>query len=522
MRKALRIPPGVWLMLFFGFYLSLTCLRAWHKPFWHDEILTLAIADLRGLLQMWKAELMGFDFNPPLNCILTKASMSVPGKLELTARFPPIAGYLILLLSLCLFIGRRLPVHFALPAMSFALLSGAYEYSFEARAYSLVAACAGVALVSWQVAVEDGASRLKRRLALVLLAIALSGALLAHCFAVLVYLPICAGEAWRTRTRRRVDVAVWAALIAALIPLALYPALFAANRNVIRPDFFRATPRRLAGAYAMLIRPLTIPLAILVIALGFYAYRKSSEVVKLGGDLVRRVPAHEGVAVIASALIPLCGWAIAAVLHSGYVPRYGLAGVIGLAILFAYGVYVLSAARPAWPQWIAASSLIWFVVLFASNAREWSKQTPSGDANEASVIAAAATGRPVVISNGLEFLPLAYYLAPEAAKQIVFLADEELALRNTGTDLIDSGLWRARSLLPIRGRIEAYRDFTQRNQRFWLFSLSSRSEEWTFRQLQSDGAVLKPARMNHMYDVLTKPGSVLTSIPKPVPGPQLP
>ncbi len=101
--------PIVWLVLILTVYLSLTCIRAGHKSFWHDEILTLAIANLRSVHEMWDAELMGFDFNPPLNAVLTKASMAIAGKPELTARVPPIAGYLLMLV----FVGRRLPAFFS-------------------------------------------------------------------------------------------------------------------------------------------------------------------------------------------------------------------------------------------------------------------------------------------------------------------------------------------------------------------------------------------------------------------------
>ncbi len=44
-------------------YLVPTCLRAWHKPFWFDEINTLTIADLYSLRDIWKAETAGFDLN---------------------------------------------------------------------------------------------------------------------------------------------------------------------------------------------------------------------------------------------------------------------------------------------------------------------------------------------------------------------------------------------------------------------------------------------------------------------------
>lgn len=131
--------------------------------------------------------------------------------------------------------------------MTFALLSGAYDLSYESRAYGIVCGCAGVALVAWQFAAEEGASILRRRLALVLLAAALSGALLAHCFAVLLYIPIAASELCRTWKKRRIDAALWATVAVSLAPLVLYSALFAANREVIRPLFLCCESQEIPG-----------------------------------------------------------------------------------------------------------------------------------------------------------------------------------------------------------------------------------------------------------------------------------
>lgn len=219
-------------------------------------------------------------------------------------------------------------------------------------------------------------------------------------------------------------------------------------------------------------------------------------------DVVHRVPVYERVAVIAVALIPACGWGIAAVLHTGYVPRYGSAGTFGLAVLAAFTVYVLGAACSVWPRLIATGAMVWFIGSFAFSAGQWSSQSPIANSYLPLLVSAAATGRPVVISNGLEFLPLAYYLPPETAKRMVFVGDENLAIRNTGANLIDSALLRARALLSIRGHIEHYRDFLQQNKRFWLFCPAQRSEEWIYRQLQLDGAALRPYAKDYLYDVM--------------------
>jgi len=72
--------------------------------------------------------------------------------------------------------------------------------------------------------------------------------------------------------------------------------------------------------------------------------------------------------------------------------------------------------------------------------------------------------------------------------------------------LLDSGLLRGRSLLPIRGRIENYADFLRQYRRFWLFCPTPGPEQWTLRQLLVDGAHMRPGGGGNdgLYDVAIK------------------
>ena len=483
-------------------YLVLTCVRAWHKPFWYDEIFTLLIADQRSMHDMWSAETAGFEFNPPASYILTKLTRHLGERQELFARVPEIASYLIMMVCLTLFIGRRLPLSFAIPAVSFALLSEAYDYSYEARSYAIELAGAGIALVAWQAATEPAAPKLTRRLGLFILPLALAGALLSHCYAVLLYVPICAGELWRTWSQKRIDFALWTALILGLAPLTLYPALLATSHKVILgTSVFTPTPRRFLGAYALQLRRALPPLAVLLIPLALFAYRRQIAVRKAAEDLLARIPVHERVAVAVFITIPAFGFAIARFLKSSYVSRYGLAGTLGFAILLAFAVYVLGAARPGWTLAIALGTLAWFIVSFALTARTWAYQAPSGNNNESFIIAAAATGRPVVVADGRSFLEFAYYFPPEAGKQIVYLDDPKLAIQLIGTDVPDTPLLLARPYLSIPSRIEDYREFLAVHNRFWLFSWDD-PMVWVERQLRQDGAALHPSGGPYLYDVV--------------------
>jgi hypothetical protein len=474
--------------------------RAWHKPFWFDEIITLTIADQRTLQDMWRAETAGFDLTPPASYLLTKFTHHIGPKQELFVRLPQIIGYLVMLACLSLFIGRRLPLGFAVPAVSFTLLSQAYEYSYEARGYGIELACAGLALVAWQAAAEPGASKLTRRLGLAALASALAIALLSHCYAVLLYLPLGVGELWRTWSRKRIDFAIWTAMIMGLAPVALYPALLATSHKIVLGPVFAPTARRALGAYALLLRQALLPLAALLIPLTLFADRHRIAVRKAAEDWLIRIPAHERVATIAFIFIPAGGVVLARFLNSSYASRHGVAGTLGFALLLAFTVYVLGAARPAWTQAVAVGALAWFIVSFALSSRTWPTQAPSGNNNEPFVIAAAATGRPVVIADGRSFLEFAHYFPRDAGKQLVYLHDEKSAIKLTGSDMLDMQLLHARPYLSTPIRIEDYSEFLAGNNRFWLFSWDNPAV-WVERQLRQDGAVLHPSGV-YLYDVV--------------------
>jgi hypothetical protein len=483
-------------------YMVLTCARAWHKPFWFDEINTLIIADQHSMGDIWRAETAGFELNPPVVYLLTKLTRHIGERQEFFARLPEIVGYLIMMGSLCLFIGRRLPLSFAVPAVSFALLSEAYEYSYEARAYGIELGCAGVALVAWQAATDVGASKSRRRLGLGLLSLALCIALLSHVYSVLLYIPICAGELGRTWSRKRIDFALWTALILSLAPLVLYPALLATSHKIVwGTAVFAPTPRRFLGAYALLLRQALPPLGALLITLALFANRNRAGVRRAAGELFLRIPLHELIAAAAFTMIPACGFAMARFLKTAYVSRHGMSGTLGLAILFAFVVYVLCAARSVWMQGIGVATLASFIASFALSARAWPNQAPSGNNNEPFVIGAAATGRPVVIAEGRAFLQFSYYFPREAGKQVVYLDDPKLAIRFTGTDGMDTPLLLVRPWLTFPARIEDYGEFVAHNHRFWLFSWDD-PLAWVERQLRQDGAVIHPAGGPYLYDVL--------------------
>ena len=134
---------------------------------------------------------------------------------EVSARLPAIGGFWVLCLCLFQFVERRKGVVYGLCALLLPVMTGAYFYATEARAYGLELGFTGIALAAWRSAAEGR----HRTLALPALALSLACVMLCHYYGVLAYLPLAGAEAVRTRRERRLDWGVWLALALGGMPL---------------------------------------------------------------------------------------------------------------------------------------------------------------------------------------------------------------------------------------------------------------------------------------------------------------
>ena len=98
--------------------------------------------------------------------------------------------------------------------MTFPVVTGAVYYGFDARPHGIVLGFAGLALVCWQM-VNEGERRGRW---LLFFSLALLGAFLSHCYAILLLIAFGAPELFEFATTRRLRLAHWAAM---LIPAAI-------------------------------------------------------------------------------------------------------------------------------------------------------------------------------------------------------------------------------------------------------------------------------------------------------------
>src|SRR6202007_716807 len=81
---------------------------------WLDELITLHIARLGSAGAIWSALAQGADPNPPVTHLLVHYARIVFGDHELAYRLPALLGYWAGLVSLFVYLLRRLPATWAL------------------------------------------------------------------------------------------------------------------------------------------------------------------------------------------------------------------------------------------------------------------------------------------------------------------------------------------------------------------------------------------------------------------------
>src|SRR5579875_1143490 len=198
------LPP----LLFSVLYFVDVIVRATEKYFWSDELVTLDICRLP-LHSLWPALSHGLDFNPLLFYLISKTSRVVFGESLVGFRVPEMIGFWIVCLCLYRFVNRRAGWLAGSIAMVMPVVTGVFFYAYEARPHALVLACGALALVCWQMTLEQPRSRLW--LAGFSTSLFLAGLL--HTYAVLLVLPFAIFELVRTVQLRRINWVMWTAIV---------------------------------------------------------------------------------------------------------------------------------------------------------------------------------------------------------------------------------------------------------------------------------------------------------------------
>jgi hypothetical protein len=100
---------------------------------------------------------------------------------------------------------------------------------------------------------------------------------------------------------------------------------------------------------------------------------------------------------------------------------------------------------------------------------------------------------PIVISDGLTYVQLAYYSTPAIRSRLYYIADPVQALSYLHTDTVDLSIPILARYLPMQ--VTNYKDFTERNPSFLLYSGSE--WDWLGPYLITQGSCLRLIAKDH-------------------------
>jgi hypothetical protein len=449
--------------IFSLFYFLGACGRASSKLFWFDELFSLYVAQLPSLSAIWNALHEGVDKHPPLHYLLIRASHWVFGTGELATRLPFIIGYWLALLFLFLLIAKRWGSLIAYLSVIFLCLSGFYGYAFEARPYALVLACCSVSLFCWKLAMEGRF----RRLALVGLSLILNVALLSHYYAIILFIPLMMGEAYRSFRLRRVDWPIWISIAAGavvLIPLA--PTILAFRKE---SESFWAKP-----TWGIFLRSMDWffrdPALVWFYGVGCLlgvikavdSLTPNKKNQRIGWDIT----SHEWIAMMTLMMLPVIGYMIAKLVTNVFVFRFFLPAAIGIAWGLGLLYHRLLHGRLLITAVLLTSLLGIFIARQAMDARGlFSKKLNLKVAKSMTWALSIPGNIPIVISDSQVFLQTQHYAPSGIKSRLCYLMDSP-TIRQDKTPR-KGGFMILREKIPIR--VEDYQSFLSSHHHFYLY-----------------------------------------------------
>lgn len=446
--------------------------RAADRLLWHDELFTLYASRL-SLPDLWRALADGFDLQPPLSYVITKAQVALTGEGLVATRLPSLAGFAVGCLGLALFVKRRVGVAGGTVALLVPAVTAGYEYAYEVRPYGLVLGATGVALVCWQ-AVEEPRWRVP---ALFGLSLSIAVAVSLHYYAVLVLFPLAVGELLRMRRDGGFHLPVWLAMAAGCVPLAAYLPLISAASEYNSLFWTRSSLGQVPYTYRYFLYPTLLPLLLGVV--GFSVYRLLVPDDPPGHSRPTPTPMPELAVSLALLLLPVVAVGLG-FLTGGYRHRYAIPMVLGFGGVIGILTGTSRSLRPAallavLTVWLGARSVL-YATLLVTAAPDPLERHP--------MLRAAMQGPdlPIVLSNDATYTQLEHYAPRELTSRITIVmppADLSVPRSEDSSERSMRALNRWR---PVK--IEEYTDVIRRTVPFYIYG----DARWLTLQVMHEGA----------------------------------
>ncbi|MEP7118344.1 MAG: glycosyltransferase family 39 protein [Acidobacteriota bacterium] len=454
-------------------------IEAADRPLWYDEIFTVVLARLPTMDGVMAALGSSVDTSGPVFHALVRLTDGWVLDVEARYRLLSVVGSTVTYAALYVFARRDLGPVAGLITVLVMLLSRLHHgYDVEARAYALMVMFIAVGAVAWQRAASWPWT----------IALGISAALAVgtHYYSVFAGVPFVVAELVHSVRKHHVRLQVWAALAMGGLSLwACWPLL--SGLRVYYGLHYWAKPSvgRAVEAYDYLA-PTGVPGAGfgIAVALGIAMLVLFVRVWPNDEALDWSRPAPETLVFVMMLLaIPFVAIAAAAAMNGGFTHRYALGMLPGVGLSVAFAARALDSHM----RTLVALGLL--SVLASRELAFWgSRSDESGLGARARfegqmrAMAEAKTigmGLPVVVDNGLDCLPLAFYDAGPVASEPVCLTDPEAARRYIGTDSLDLDLI---ALKPyVRHQIVDFGEFRSQHREFLLLSHFGAETWWPTR-----------------------------------------
>jgi hypothetical protein len=305
-------------------------------------------------------------------------------------------------------------------------------------------------------------------------------------------------------TRGRFDLLRWLTLVPALFPAAvMVPVLMTALATAGATDPWD-TPRlaSLVSGYRIVLGPALIPaVAFLCVAAAMKGERRQTE-----PRYASSLPLADAAAGLAFLAIPALLVTTGLLSGGPFVPRYGIAALIGVGVLAAGGAIFVERRRPRLSAIFLCALIVGFVFQIA---HRWRRIDPPFQVPE--VLSVDHTDLPIIVEGPLDYLQLTYYAPSPVRERLVSLVDPASAALFVGTRRGDLSLARLQPFTPAL-RIEQPSAFFGRHQHFLVF----RGVEpgWVLAKLVDEGARATLVRYRNtqaMFDVRLSEGRATSS-----------
>lgn len=445
-------------------YFAVVAALSNQKLLWLDELITLHIAQLGSASSIWRALAQAADPNPPLTHLAVLTSLRIFGNHELALRLPAVLGYWVGLLSLFLFLRRRLPATWALAGTVFSMANAGFDYSYESRSYGIFYGLAMLAIFCWARAVDPAVSTSRRRVFLFGMAFALAAGICTNYFAVLAFFPIAGGELVRSFRRRRLTSRIWIALGLAATPLFAFRSLIQASIHRFAPHAWnKVSLGQALDSYTQMVEVILFPVIVLLVLAAIVHFLSTlcarcrscirpTWLARLADTQADSsdfsLPLHEVTAAFFLMLYPFLGYLVASI-HGGMLsPRFVLPVCLGFAIAGIVTAHHIFGRLPH----AGAIALVLVFATFIGRVCAVGETYNSQKRCFYQVLqhlSASSGNEPIAVPDPLMVLTLAHYAPPSVASRIVFPVDFPAIRAFRGEDSPEENLWAGRSLYHL-------------------------------------------------------------------------